>query len=111
MRGGDIQDQVSNQFFINHIEFGLNIQEALDVPIVETEHFPSSFYPRAARPGCINADIRIAPEVIEELRRRGHEVTLIEPHHNTMGIRIDPDSGVRMGGVCSSGDQAYAIGW
>ena len=46
--GGDNQDQWTLQFFLNYIDFGMNIQEALDAPSVHSVHFPSSFYPRPA---------------------------------------------------------------
>ena len=46
--GGDGQDQWTLQFFLNYVEFGLDLQQALDAPTVHTTHFPSSFYPRAA---------------------------------------------------------------
>jgi gamma-glutamyltranspeptidase/glutathione hydrolase len=72
--GGDCQDQWTLQFFLNYVDFGMNIQEALDAPSVHSLHFPSSFYPREAYPARMVAENRIAPEVIAELKRRGHEV-------------------------------------
>src|SRR6266508_4459185 len=49
--GGDQQDQWSLAWFLGHLHFGLDLQEALDAPSFHTEHFPSSFYPRQSRPG------------------------------------------------------------
>ena len=48
--GGDSQEQWTLQFFLNHIDFGMNLQEALDAPTVHSVHFPSSFYPRRRIP-------------------------------------------------------------
>ncbi len=48
--GGDSQDQWTLQFFLNVVDFGMNVQEAIDAPTVHTTHFPSSFYPRDAYP-------------------------------------------------------------
>jgi len=50
--GGDQQDQWNTQLFLRHVHAGLNLQEAIDAPAWHSEHFPSSFWPRAARPGC-----------------------------------------------------------
>ena len=41
-------------------------------------HAPSSFYPRDAYPKGMVAENRIAPDVIEALRERGHEVTMVD---------------------------------
>ena len=49
--GGDQQDQWALHVFLRHVHFGMNLQEAIDAPAFHTEHAPSSFYPRAARPG------------------------------------------------------------
>ena len=68
--GGDGQEQWTLQFFLNYVEFGMNMQEALDAPSVHSVHFPSSFYPREAYPGRVFAESRIPSEVIGELERR-----------------------------------------
>lgn len=71
--GGDQQDQWTLQFFLNFIEFEMNMQEALDAPLIHTLHFPSSFYPREAYPKRVVAEDRIPSHVIEGLRARGHD--------------------------------------
>jgi len=111
--GGDNQDQWTLQFFLNYVDFGMNVQEALDAPTVHSAHFPSSFYPRTAHPGRLVAENRIPDEVIAELRRRGHEVVLTDGWSNgrVMGIRYDGTRGVIMGGVSPRGKIGYALGW
>ena len=49
--GGDQQDQWSALLLLHHVHHGMNLQEAIDCPAFHTEHGPSSFYPRAAKPG------------------------------------------------------------
>jgi len=95
------------------VDFGMNIMEALDAPTVDSIHFPSSFYPREAFPARLGAENRIAPEVIAELRRRGHEVGLVDGWSNgkCMGIRYVKELGVMMGGAAAKGNVGYAIGW
>jgi gamma-glutamyltranspeptidase/glutathione hydrolase len=111
--GGDCQDQWTLQFFLNHIEFGMNIQEALDAPTVHSEHFPSSFYPREAHPARMVAENRIPQQAIAELERRGHEVVVKDGWGNgkCMGIRYDKERGIILGGVSPRGKIGYALGW
>jgi gamma-glutamyltranspeptidase/glutathione hydrolase len=111
--GGDSQDQWTLQFFINYVDFGMGIQEALDAPTVCSKHFPSSFYPREAVPAGVAAEARISPGVIASLKERGHEVQLDEGwvHGKVMGIRFDREHGVIMGGCSAKGNIGYALGW
>ena len=71
--GGDQQDQWITQFFLRHAHCGMNLQEAIDAPAWHSEHFPSSFWPRTARPGVLVLEGRV-PETADELKKRGHEV-------------------------------------
>lgn len=74
--GGDQQDQWSAQFFLRHVHAGMNMQEAIDAPAWHIEHFPASFWPRAARPGVVVVESRLPAETIKELERRGHKVEI-----------------------------------
>ena len=111
--GGDAQDQWTLQFFLNHVEFGMNLQAALDAPTVHSVHFPSSFYPRAYFPGRVMAEGRIPSEVIADLERRGHEVIVIDGWANgkVMGICYDKARGVISGAASPRTGIGYAIGW
>ncbi|MHB0874651.1 MAG: gamma-glutamyltransferase family protein [Anaerolineae bacterium] len=111
--GGDCQDQWTLQFFLNYVDFGMGLQEALDRPTLHSVHFPSSFYPRDAFPGRVMAEDRFPAEVLEELRRRGHEMVLVPEWANgkTMAIRYDGASGVISGAVAPKGIIGYAFGW
>ena len=110
--GGDTQDQITLQFFLNVVDFDMDIQEALDAPTTYSAHFPSSFYPREALTGKLVAEARISKEVIEALERRGHEVGLTGEWATgkAMGIRYNPDSGLIEGGVSPRHQIGYAIG-
>ena len=76
--GGDQQDQWSPNFFLSHVHFGLNLQEAIDAPNFHTEHFPSLFYPRTSAPGKIVVEDRLEPDVFAGLRARGHDVDVVD---------------------------------
>jgi gamma-glutamyltranspeptidase/glutathione hydrolase len=73
--GGDAQDQWSLQFFLSWVG-GLDPQAAIDAPKFTSVHVPSSFYPRAARPGAVHAEARFGEEVLDALRERGHDVSV-----------------------------------
>ncbi len=111
--GGDCQDQWTLQFFLNYVDFDMNLQQALDAPSVHSEHFPSSFYPREAYPARMVVEDRIPQEVISELERRGHEVIVTDGWANgkAMGIRYDGERGVISGAVSPRGQIGYALGW
>ncbi len=72
--GGDQQDQWTAQLFLRHVHAGLNLQESIDAPAWHSEHFPSSFWPRTARPGVLVVESRLPEATIKALRARGHKV-------------------------------------
>ncbi|WP_206611658.1 gamma-glutamyltransferase family protein [Bordetella avium] len=72
--GGDQQEQWQMLVFLRHVHHGLNLQEAIDQPMSHTQHFPTSFYPRDRKPGHLAVEAGFGPEVIEDLRARGHQI-------------------------------------
>jgi gamma-glutamyltranspeptidase/glutathione hydrolase len=74
--GGDQQEQWAFHVFLRHVDRGLNLQEAIDAPEFHTDHLISSFYPRAFVPRSLDVEGRFSHAVIDELRARGHEVTV-----------------------------------
>jgi len=74
--GGDQQDQWALHVFLRHVHAGMNLQAAIDAPAFHTEHAPSSFYPREARPGHVAMEGRFPRGTLDGLRRRGHDVDL-----------------------------------
>ena len=76
--GGDQQDQWSLHLFLRHVHFGLNLQEAIDAPGFQTEHFPSSFYPRECDLGHLALEGRFPVATQKALEGRGHRVQVDE---------------------------------
>jgi gamma-glutamyltranspeptidase/glutathione hydrolase len=111
--GGDQQDQWTLQFFLNHVDFGMDIQLALDKPTVHSTHFPGSFWPHAANPGVMHVESGIPEAVILELRKKGHKIVIDAPwsHGRCLAIQYNVDTGVIFGGASPRGMKAYAIGW
>jgi len=111
--GGDCQDQWTLQFFLNHVDFGMDLAEAVDAPSFHSLHFPSSFYPRKGFPGRMVCEEGIPAKVVSELRRRGHVVRRTGRWANgkVMGIRFDSARGVISGAASPKGQIGYAMGW
>ncbi len=116
--GGDQQDQWTLQFFLNVVEFGMEVQDAIEAPRFSSAHFPSSFYPHNAVPGLLRAEDRIPEAVRRELAARGHKLEVKEEwsEGDVLGICVDLDRGILRGGADPRGEQSkrmpsYAIGW
>src|SRR5579875_3821123 len=108
--GGEQQDQWSPIMFLRMVHHNLNIQEAIDLPSFHTEHWPSSFWPRVARPGKLVLEGRFAPEVPKALEARGHRVEVGEPwtEGRLSGARVE--NGQYRAGANPRGMQGYAVG-
>jgi gamma-glutamyltranspeptidase/glutathione hydrolase len=110
--GGDQQDQWSLTFFLAHVHFGLNLQEAIEAPMFHTNHFPSSFYPRAATPGEVVVEARLDPAIVAALRARGHDVTLVDDWSlgRLSAVSQDLKNGLLRAAANPRGTQGYAVG-
>ncbi|MFJ9425032.1 gamma-glutamyltransferase family protein [Streptomyces sp. NPDC101249] len=115
--GGDQQDQWQLHFLLavalrGRVRGGLDLQGAIDAPNWHTDAFPSSFYPRGTRPGSLTVEARIGADVIEELRRRGHDVTVGDPwsEGRLCAVARDPRTGVLSAAANARGMQGYAVG-
>jgi gamma-glutamyltranspeptidase / glutathione hydrolase len=108
--GGDQQDQWTTQMFLRHVHAGFNLQEAIDAPAWHSEHFPSSFWPRTARPGVLVVEGRVPKETVAELERRGHIVE-VGPDWSEGRLTAAARDGVRRRAAANPrGMQGYAAG-
>jgi gamma-glutamyltranspeptidase / glutathione hydrolase len=110
--GGDEQPTRIAQTFLNVIDFGMNIQEAIEAPRWSTTSFPASEFPHTMYPGNIAVESRIAEEVRDDLAARGHNVEVKGPWmmNATCAIVIDPTTGILSAGADPRGDN-YALAW
>jgi gamma-glutamyltranspeptidase/glutathione hydrolase len=72
--GGDNQDQSLIQLLLNVVEFGMNAQNAVEAPRLQTRHLVSSFDNHAWNIGDLLLDERIPQNVFSEMTKRGHKV-------------------------------------
>jgi len=108
--GGDQQDQWTLAFFLNHAVFGMNLQQAIDFPAFHSAHMPSSFYPRESYPLRLDVEERVGPEVIAELRGRGHVVNVRPAWSLGRVSAVARSGGFLYAGANPRGMQGYAAG-
>ncbi|TAK82915.1 MAG: gamma-glutamyltransferase family protein [Betaproteobacteria bacterium] len=116
--GGDNQGQWLLQFFLYRAAFGMSLQEAIEVPRLSTEHFPGFFAPHQGEPNRVRIEPRFGAKVIDELRRRGHDIDLAPDWTEgfVSGAQLDEASGLIEAGCDPRGSKsecfpAFAYVW
>jgi gamma-glutamyltranspeptidase / glutathione hydrolase len=114
--GGDNQGQWLLQYFVYRAAFGMTLQEAIEAPRLSTEHFPGFFSPHQGEPNRVRIEPRFGPKVIEELRRRGHDVDLAPDWSEGFVSAAELRDGVLEAGCDPRGSKsecfpAYASAW
>ncbi|ASP22152.1 gamma-glutamyltransferase [Antarctobacter heliothermus] len=109
--GGDSQDQWQLFLLLRMVHHGMNLQEAIDAPLVLSKHLQASFYPRGSEPGGLMVEPGFGAGTIDALRGRGHKVTQAEPWSlgRLTAVARGPD-GVLRAGATPRLMQAYAAG-
>lgn len=99
--GGDDQPMRTVQTLINMVDFGMNIQQAIEAPRWTTTSFPASTFPHRMNPGAATVENRIGESTRAELLRRGHRLTVAGPWslNSSGGIHIDWNLGVISAGA------------
>jgi gamma-glutamyltranspeptidase / glutathione hydrolase len=107
--GGDDQVMRTMQTLLNVVDFGLNVQQAIEAPRWSTESFPASHFPHTMHPGTLSVESRIPAAVQDALKARGHTLTVSGPWSKgeLAVIRIDPRTGALHAGADPRVD-AYA---
>jgi gamma-glutamyltranspeptidase/glutathione hydrolase len=111
--GGDSQDQQNLNVLLAHLDFGLPIQEAIEAPRFNSEHMRNSFRDHRDQPGVLTIEGSSGWPVLDELRRRGHDLRILAPFGMPTAITavgIDPKTGTLFGGADVRRERAIA-GW
>lgn len=94
--------QTQSQALIQHVDFGLDVQAAIEAPRI-----------RILEGARVGIESRIDEDTVAALRRLGHEVERVEPFSMAVGgmqaISLDPATGALQGGADPRRD-GYAIG-
>ena len=111
VQGGDSQDQNLLQFFLNVVEFGMTVQQAVEAPNLNSFQMRSSFGAHEARPGRMVVATSLPEPTREALRRLGYT---LEFNERTSGpitaIWFDRAHKTMWGGASNHGED-YGIGW
>ncbi|HSG01408.1 MAG TPA: gamma-glutamyltransferase, partial [Vicinamibacterales bacterium] len=99
--GGDDQIARTLQTLVNVVDFGMDIQAAIDAPRWSTEAFPASPFPQTVRPGHLAVESRVAEGVQNALRARGHTLEVVEPWSlgSNAGIIVHSEDGTVSAGA------------
>jgi gamma-glutamyltranspeptidase/glutathione hydrolase len=111
VQGGDSQDQNLLQFFLNVVEFGMNVQQACEAANINSYQMRASFGEHETRPGRLLVQEQTPPWVMTELRSMGYS---LETSAITSGpinaIFFDWAHGSFWGGSSHHGED-YGIAW
>lgn len=111
--GEDAQCQAMVQVLCNVVDFGMNVQQAIEAPRVISRSFPWSFHPHEYRPGELLVEGRVARDVRDGLERLGHRVAdapdLTPAAAGVCAIRL-LETGALEGGA-DPRRESYAVGW
>jgi gamma-glutamyltranspeptidase/glutathione hydrolase len=117
--GADNQPQAMLQAFLGVVEFGMNVQQAVEAPTVTSTSFHDSTYPHPVAGTLIMPKV-LADQVGAALSAKGHHVvvTLLQKPYGQQPsgagavkmVMIDPRTGMFAGGVSPAKDD-YVMGW
>jgi gamma-glutamyltranspeptidase/glutathione hydrolase len=111
VQGGDTQDQNLLQFFLNVVEWGMNVQEAAEAANMNSFQMRSSFGLHESHPGRMLLRNDAPSEVREALERMGYDLTFAERTSGPINaIYFDRKHGSMWGGSSHHGDD-YGIAW
>ena len=112
--GGDTQIQANLQTLLNHLAFGMELQDAAEAPRLVTHSHPDTFAPHAAHPGLLTAEGRIDEATCDRLAVRGHRVERLDDWTHWTGgvcaVRKDLDSG-ELEAAADPRRWSRAMGW
>jgi gamma-glutamyltranspeptidase / glutathione hydrolase len=110
--GGDDQVMITLQTLVNVIDFGMNVQQAIEAPRWSTHSFPSSPFPHTMVPGSMSVEGRIPEATQKELIARGHKLEVAPAWSlaSSAAIIVDAKTGVLSAGA-DPRVEAYAWAW
>ncbi len=111
VQGGDTQDQNMLQFFLNVVEFGMNVQQACEAPNIVSFQMQSSFGQHVANPGRLRLNEKVPPWVREELEKMGYRLDYSKYTSGPINaIYFDWKHGTFWGGSSNYGED-YGVSW
>lgn len=110
-QGGDEQDQLLMQFFLNIVEFEMTVQEACEAPSFKTLQMYSSFGDHGKVTGGLVLNNGMPSWIRKELTTMGYRLSFQERTSGPINaIGFDHVHGTLWGGSSNYGED-YGIGW
>jgi gamma-glutamyltranspeptidase/glutathione hydrolase len=100
--GGDDQIPRTVQTLLNMVDFGMNVQQAIEAPRWSTRSFASSVFPhRMSDPGHLSVESRVPEAVQKALLAKGHKLRASGAWSlgSNAAIVLDPKTGVLSAGA------------
>ncbi len=111
VQGGDGQDQNLLQFFLNVVEFGMNVQEAAEAANFNSYQMRSSFGAHESEPGALLLNERVPDWVRSELTAMGYSLRFAPRTSGPINaIWFDREHGTLWGGSSQHGED-YGVAW
>ncbi len=111
VQGGDTQDQNLLQFFLDMVEFKMNVQQAAEAHNILSYQMQSSFGAHTSEPGRLQLTQRVSEWDRVELGRMGYKVEVVDRTYSPItAIWLDQKNGTLWGGASEQGDD-YGIAW
>ncbi len=111
VQGGDTQDQNLLQFFLNVVEWGMNVQEAAEAPNIASYQMRSSFGGHESQPGRLTLNELVPPWVRKDLRQMGYRLNFRQRTSGPItAIYFDREHGSFWGAASDYGED-YGIAW
>ncbi len=111
VQGGDTQDQNTLQFLLNIVEFGMNVQQAVEAANVTSYQMRNSFSNHYSIPGRLLLNESVPESVRGELREMGYDLTFRRLTSGPLNaIYFDWEHGSFWGGSSNYGED-YGIAW
>jgi len=111
--GGDSQDQQILNVLLNVMVFGMDVQEAIEAPRINSLHPFSSFDNHESLPGVLEIEDRVPAKIRDDLTARGHKLRVLGPYSMSTGVvavGVDPKTGALRGGADPRRER-YVFGW
>jgi len=111
VQGGDSQDQNMLQFFLDVVEFGMNVQQACEAPNITSYQMRSSFAGHEFSPGKLDLNEEVPQEVRDKLAAMGYKLSIKKYTSGPINaIFFDWKHGAFWGGSSNYGED-YGIAW
>jgi gamma-glutamyltranspeptidase/glutathione hydrolase len=111
VQGGDTQDQNLLQFFLNVVEFGMNVQEACEAANITSYQLRDSFDNHESKPGEVTLNESVPEWVRADLVKMGYKLDFgLRTSGPINAILFDREHGSFWGGSSNHGDD-YGIAW